>query len=254
MKTYEFLETVCREIKYKPRRKEIREELTSHIDELTEQYKSAYGDYAEEMAIRTMGNAEELGKKINNQYRMPFNSKYGIAIWTFINTTLIFLLYPIWIYIWRAYPTKVTFAAMILVLYAVLNLLYLKRGHLKCSLRDWRDILIGTLLGAGISIGGLLIASSFFEFGHYPYGAMCKIPIKWEFVNYDMPMILFSFWVSWIIYMLSLGKPKYKKGDLRFVPLYGGNISSSTFMNIEDSDGVDMFGNKISRGKIIGDE
>ncbi len=233
---------------------EIRDELTSHIEELTEQFKSTYGDYAEEMAIRTMGDAKELGKKINNQYCMPFNSRYGIAIWTFINTTLIFLLYPIWIYIWNRFPTKVTFIAVAVLAYAVLNLLYLKRGHFRCSLRDWRDILIGTLLGAGVSIGGLLIASSFFKFGYYPYGAMCKIPIKWDFVNRDMPMILFSFWVSWIIYMLSLGKPKYKNGELWFVPIYRGNISCGNFMNIKDSDGVDMFGNKVSRGKIIGDE
>lgn len=217
MKVYEFLDIVLKEIKYKPRHGEIKDELQSHIKELTEHYKDTCGDYAEDMAVKCMGDAQDIGRKINRQYRMPFNSVFGIAIWSFINTALIYLLYPVWIYIWKRYPTSVTFAVIAPIVYVVLNVLYLKRGHFKFALRDWRDILIGTLAGAAVSIGGLILVSSFFKFGYYPYGAMCKIPIKWNPVNYDMPMVLFSFWVCWMIYMISLAKPKKTKGGPTFM-------------------------------------
>lgn len=243
MKAYEFLDLVLKEVKYKSRHAEIRAELQSHIEELTEQYKKAYGDYAEDMAVKCMGEACEVGGKINRQYRMPFNNTYGIVIWSFINTALIYLLYPVWIYIWRYYPTAVTFAAIVPVVYAVLNILYLKRGHFKFALRDWRDILIGTLAGVAASIGGLLLASSFFKFGYYPYGAMCEIPIKWSPSSFDMPMALFCFWVCWMIYMLSLAGFKNTKDKGIFVPrtdlfhpFYVNMGDGSVEYNPEDED------------------
>lgn len=241
MKAYEFLDNVLKEVKYKPRHKEIRDELLSHIDELTEQCKNFCSDNAEDMAVGQMGNAKELGKKINNQYRMPFNCVYGIAIWTFINTVLMFLLYPIWIYIYKLYTTKAIYAAMIPAAYALLNILYLKRGHFRCSFRDWRDILIGTSVGTAVSIGGLYLLSYFFKFGYYPYGAMCKIPVKLLPTSHEISVFLFAFWVLWMIYMLSLGKPKKSKdgiflykysSDGVFIPGHMGKI------NIDDSDNV----------------
>lgn len=217
MKAYEFLDNVLKEVRYKPRHDEIRDELRSHIEELAEQNERFGKENAEDMAVRYMGDAEELGRKINKQYYMPFNSKYGISIWSCINTMLIYFLYPVWLYIWKRYPTMVTYAAIVPIIYVVLSIMYLKRGHFKFNLCDWRDILIGTLAGAAVSIGSLLLFSSFFKFGYYPYGAMCKIPIKWNPVNYDMPMVLFSFWVCWMIYMISLAKPKKTKGGQVFM-------------------------------------
>lgn len=218
MKSYEFLDNVLKEVKYRTRHAEIRAELRSHIEEQTGQYEKFGKEYAEDMAVGQMGDASELGKQINNQYRMPFNSTYGIAIWSFINTVLIYLFYPVWIYIWNRYPTKIIYAAIVPAVYVVLNLLYLKRGHFKFALRDWRDILIGTLAGVVVSIGGLLLVSSFFKFGYYPYGYKCEIPVKWDPMSFDMPMGIFAFWVLWMVYMMSLGKPGKEKYGVFFLP------------------------------------
>lgn len=248
MKAFDFIDRVIKEVKYKPRHEEIRCELRSHIEELTEQCERFNGVTAEETAVSYMGDAQELGRKINNQYRMPFNNTYGIAIWSFINTMLIYALYPIWIYIWNRYPTKITYAVIVPVIYIILNVFYLKRGHFKFALRDWRDILFGTLAGAAVSIGCLLIVSYFFQFGYYPYGALCKIPIKWEPYNYDMPMILFNFWLWWMIYMVSLGKPKKSKGE--GIYLYRPDLLSHVSVGVSDDEDNrndtwwDIFGEK----------
>lgn len=67
----EFLDNVCKQIKYKPVRENIAEELKNHIEE-------AKGDYikegieeniAEEKAIKQMGEAEKIGKRLNKIHR-----------------------------------------------------------------------------------------------------------------------------------------------------------------------------------------
>ena len=65
MKTKDFLNTVCLEIKYKPVRDGIAEELKTHIQDIKEDYinKGIEEQKAEEKAVIQMGNAEEIGKK-----------------------------------------------------------------------------------------------------------------------------------------------------------------------------------------------
>ena len=67
MDTKEFLNGVCKEIKYTPARKDIAEELETHIEEIKEEYlkSGVIENEAEEKAILQMGEAEEIGKKLN---------------------------------------------------------------------------------------------------------------------------------------------------------------------------------------------
>ena len=67
MQIKEFLNTVCEQIKYKPIRNSISEELENHIEESKENYirDGLEEKEAEEKAIVQMGNAEEIGKKLN---------------------------------------------------------------------------------------------------------------------------------------------------------------------------------------------
>ena len=64
MQIKEFLNTVCEQIKYKPIRNSISEELENHIEESKENYirDGLEEKEAEEKAIVQMGNAEEIGK------------------------------------------------------------------------------------------------------------------------------------------------------------------------------------------------
>lgn len=66
-----FITDVCSYIKYKGVHKEVKDELTLHIEELTESYinKGLPEDEAERKAISDMGNAAEIGEKLNKQHR-----------------------------------------------------------------------------------------------------------------------------------------------------------------------------------------
>ena len=67
----EFLENVCNEIRYKPIRNDISEELELHIKEAKEEYiASGINEVeAEEKAVSNMGDAVEIGKKLNKIHR-----------------------------------------------------------------------------------------------------------------------------------------------------------------------------------------
>ncbi len=71
MRIKEFLDNVCEEIKYKPIRKDIEEELYLHIEEGKQYYieEGLSEDEAEEKAVSNMGDAEEIGKKLNRIHR-----------------------------------------------------------------------------------------------------------------------------------------------------------------------------------------
>ncbi len=78
----EFLNNVCEQIKYKPIRNEISEELQSHIEEAKENYIN-FGleeKEAEKRAIEQMGEAEEIGKKLNKIHKPRFNLQLFILV------------------------------------------------------------------------------------------------------------------------------------------------------------------------------
>ena len=82
MQIKEFLNTVCEQIKYKPIRNSISEELENHIEESKENYiKDGLEEKeAEEKAIAQMGNAEEIGKRLNKIHKPKLDWKLLIIL------------------------------------------------------------------------------------------------------------------------------------------------------------------------------
>lgn len=73
----EFLNCVCEQIKYKPICHQISEEMENHLKESKESF-MAQGlteQEAEEQAIKQMGNAEEIGKNLNQIHRPKLDWK-----------------------------------------------------------------------------------------------------------------------------------------------------------------------------------
>ena len=79
MQIKDFLEKVCNEIRYKPIRKEISEELENHIEEAKEEYmhKGKSEEEAINRAIDDMGDAEIIGKTLNKIHRLAENLEKG---------------------------------------------------------------------------------------------------------------------------------------------------------------------------------
>lgn len=82
MQIKEFLNNVCEQIKYKPIRNEISKELENHINETKENYieKGMEENEAEEKAIKQMGSAEDIGKKLNKIHKPKFNVQLLILL------------------------------------------------------------------------------------------------------------------------------------------------------------------------------
>jgi len=78
----EYLNNVCKEIKYEPAKKNISEELELHMKEVKENYINAGIDekLAEEKAVYQMGSAEEIGKSLNKIHRPQLDWKLLILI------------------------------------------------------------------------------------------------------------------------------------------------------------------------------
>lgn len=77
-----FLTTVCNQIKYKPIRENISEELKGHIEEAKEEFISKGMDpqKAEEKAVAGMGEAEDIGKKLNKVHKPKLDWELLILI------------------------------------------------------------------------------------------------------------------------------------------------------------------------------
>lgn len=70
-KLLQFLDDVCVHIKFKEIHKEIRDELTHHIEDLKNEYlkQGNNEETALDMAIDAMGNRDDIGKKLNKQHK-----------------------------------------------------------------------------------------------------------------------------------------------------------------------------------------
>lgn len=82
MQIKEFLNNVCEQIKYKPIRENIAEELENHIEEAKEDYirEGIKENVAEEKAIEQMGEAKEIGKKLNKIHRPKLDWKLLLIV------------------------------------------------------------------------------------------------------------------------------------------------------------------------------
>lgn len=92
MNAKEFLNNVCKEIKYKPANKFISEELESHIEELKNNNlcKGLSEEQAEETAVEQMGNPTKIGKMLNKIHRPKLD-------WITLILTIVLILFGGWI-------------------------------------------------------------------------------------------------------------------------------------------------------------
>lgn len=178
----DFLDKICASVKYKTMHSEIREEFKNHIDEAVFEFEtfSRGHEAAVNMSLSKLGNATEIGEELNRQYRMPFDNKFGLAIWSGIVTLIVYTAYPLIYKIQnrtinlRGYETAAVI--MLIVLLGLVNFFYLRRGRLKISVRDWLHIMIGFLSGWVISMVLLLSTSCISKYGYYLYCTDVKIP------------------------------------------------------------------------------
>ena len=77
-----FLNKVCEQIKYEPAKKGISEELELHIQEIKEEYinEGISEIEAEEKAVSHMGEAEDIGRKLNKVHKPKLDWKLLILI------------------------------------------------------------------------------------------------------------------------------------------------------------------------------
>ena len=82
MNAKEFINNVCKEIKYEPANKPIAEELKGHIEDIKSEYlcKGATEKEAEEKAVGQMGDATKIGKKLNKMYGPKLDWKLLLLI------------------------------------------------------------------------------------------------------------------------------------------------------------------------------
>lgn len=85
-----FLEKVCREIKYKPVRTPISEELEEHLLEIKEEkmQEGLAEEQAEEQATQAMGEPEKIGKRLNKIHKPKLD-------WQLLGLVMILILYGI---------------------------------------------------------------------------------------------------------------------------------------------------------------
>lgn len=82
----QFLNVVCTQIRYRPARNEIANELKAHLLEIKDELlaQGIEESIAEENAVQRMGKAEEIGKQLNKIHRPRIN-------WILIIVTAIFI-------------------------------------------------------------------------------------------------------------------------------------------------------------------
>lgn len=94
MQINEFLNSVCEQIKYKPIRNTIAEELKDHIEDKKEELieMGQNEEEAEKNAVEQMGDAEIIGKELNKVHR-PSTYGCGELVVNMMCLALIFAVY-----------------------------------------------------------------------------------------------------------------------------------------------------------------
>lgn len=228
-KIEDFLDRVCKKVKYKSIHTDIKQEFRSHIDESAQAYtrRGYTHESAASFAVSRMGDAEEIGDALNKEYRLPFNNKFGLAIWSALVTTTIYFLFPLLYKIFNntiKVPNRNLVVLLSVLLFGMINFLYLKRSKLRMSLHDCLHITVGYLLGSVFSSIALLVSSYFFKLGYYPYFPDVKILfVTIPFVPTSLQRFALEFFTWWfciIVYFMAV-RNRNKKGFIflaRFCP------------------------------------
>lgn len=80
MQIKEYLNLVCEQIKYKPAREDISNEIKNHIEEIKEDFiaNGESEEKAEEKAIEQMGDGSKIGQELNKIHKPKFDWKLAI--------------------------------------------------------------------------------------------------------------------------------------------------------------------------------
>ncbi len=191
MTLYDFLEEVCRQVKYHSIHNDIRDELASHIYDIKESE-----GFTTEQAVAMMGDPAEIGKNINKAYRIPFNCRYGIEIWAAAAAAPVCLAYP---FLKTLSDSNIGFAAMLIIIaaYGLLCEFIIHRSNVRLTLRDIVSAAVGGLCGALITLAGVYLVSLPFTKGFYPYCQNVRIPfgIKLTTIIFAVIMMMWSAFV-----------------------------------------------------------
>lgn len=209
-----FLERMCSRVKYKTVHNGLKKELLTHIEEMAEEYESfGYNhDNAYSIAVSHMGNAFETGEAFNEHYKLPFDKSFGLGIWSMLVTAAIYFAYPI-IYKLHNNTLRLSYgsvvALLIILLFGIGNVMFLRRGQLKIAPRDCAQITVGFLAGWAVSVSALMLSSFVVRSGYYPYFTDVKIPFAPMYLpllpkdQFVFGMEYFCWWFCMITYMIA---------------------------------------------------
>lgn len=254
---HDFIESMCDEIRYKPIHQELRAEIKAHIEEMAEEYMAFGYDYDTSMNIAAshMGNAKEIGEMMNKEYRMPFNSRFGLMLWAIIMTAAVYLCYPVIFRLYHGtirighYNTIIIIAILLLFIFA--NVRYLRRGRMIITVRDMLQISAGFITGWIFSMLVLLIPAKIIGIGsRYFYMPMVKIPIAFPYApllpkQYEIFGVeAFTWWFCLIAYMFSVKSRKKIKPFIFVVNTFyienGEMVEEDDYINGVTPDGKIM--------------
>ena len=193
MNLYDFLDGVCKQVKYRSLHNEIRSELSEHILEIEENE-----NLTTEQAVFVMGDPTDIGKSINANHRMPFNSRYGLHIWAAIITAVICLAYP---YLKTLAKTNIGFGIMLVIItaYSVLCGFAIRRTNARITIRDVAGVAAGSFIGNVLTLALIYAVSLLFTKGTYLYFQSVYIPfgINLDALTFLVVTVLWSALVYW---------------------------------------------------------
>ena len=193
MTLHDFLDKVCSQVKYRSIHNEVRNELSEHILEIEENE-----GLTTEQAVAVMGDPTEIGKSINANYRMPFNSRYVLHIWAGIITAVICLAYP---YLQTLSKTNIGFGMMLIIVaaYSALCGLAIRRTNARITIRDIWSAAAGCTIGAILTLSVIYSLSLMLEERVYPYFQSVYIPfgVNLDALTFLVVMVIWSAFVYW---------------------------------------------------------
>lgn len=208
MNAKSFLNKVCEEIRYKPVRVGISEELEQHINDIKEDYmnRGFEENEAEEKAVLQMGDAEQIGKKLNKIHRPKLDWKLVLLVAVLIG----FGIFSIFIKsnsIEGTYAGSIKNATIYIVLGAVLSLgvyLFDYKKIKKYSMLIYITSTIITILPI-VGIGGTINGAYYIGF----------LGITFSSFTIAVPLYLISF-IGFVV--------DYRKDNIKKIQFYSKEV------------------------------
>ena len=222
MNSHDFFDCLCSEVKYKSIHSSIRTELDAHLEETAQAYikDDLSPDEARRRALTQMGDAQEIGRMFNKEYRLPFNCRFGLSIWAAIVTMLIYGIYPFLYQLWKSRVIKSPYSDFLIIgiifMFMAINVLYLRRGRKIVTIRDMGQITVGFMIGYAVSAVILIGMSYLAEPGYYAYMPNVRLLFMPPYIPLlPIPMNVnvfsiqgFCWWLCLIVYVAAVKSRK----------------------------------------------